>query len=92
MLDSCLIFERVSKQFRSPLGTNIARNGHVLSKFDAVVSIDEVRKIGEVKTQVEFVFFKPFLRVSVAFVIEADLEEVEQVASGLSSASYTPIS
>jgi len=85
-------FGGAAKELRGPFVANVDRDSFALG--DLEISIDDVRKIGEVKTKALLVLFLPLCRVVdnvVTLVSEVDTSHVQDIAVAVSAGSSSDI-
>jgi len=85
-----IVLNSLSQQLGfSPLVDDVSLDS---SRFgDVVLPVDQIREVGEVKTQMDFVFLEPFIRIGVMVIFETNSRVGQEQTRGLSQTSNSPI-
>jgi len=55
------------------------------------LSIDEIGKVREIKSQVDLILLEPLVRVLILYLLEVSVGVGQQVARDLSESAYLPV-
>lgn len=86
-----VVLQALAQEFLvSPLLDDVALDG--VGFGDVVLSIKQVRQIGEIDAQVDLVLLEPVIRIGVVIVLECDVGESEQQSWHLAESANRPVS